>query len=99
MARIQLIHAKPGDARDRVATLRKAGHAVSCTAVTPDLLQKLRSRPPDAVLIDLSRQPSLGRDVAMDLRHRKATRRIPIVFVDGDPKKLLRIRKQRRSRR
>jgi len=43
-------------------------------------------------VIDLSRLPSHGRAIATMLRQRKATRSIPIVFVEGDPEKVARIR-------
>ena len=39
----------------------------------------------DLVLIDLDRLPSHGREVAVWLRGRKATRMIPIVFAGGVP--------------
>jgi hypothetical protein len=55
---------------------------------------QLRRRPPDAVVIDLGRIPSAGRDVALGLRSFKSTRSVPIVFVEGDPKKLAGIKKQ-----
>ena len=54
----------------------------------PGLMRKLRAAMPDLVLIDLSRLPSGGRQVAMALRAAKATRHVPIVFVDGDPAKV-----------
>ena len=48
----------------------------------------------DLVLIDLDRLPSHGREVAVWLRGRKATRMIPIVFAGGVPDKVERIRKE-----
>ena len=51
-------------------------------------LRLIRSGPPDAVVIDLSRMPSHGREVAHSLRSAKATRHLPIVFVDGEPEKV-----------
>ena len=47
-----------------------------------------------AAVIDLTRLPSHGRYVALEIRARKSTRHIPIVFVDGDKEKLERIRKE-----
>jgi hypothetical protein len=44
------------------------------------------------VVIDLGRQPSHGRDLALGIRQYKATRRVPLVFVDGDADKVARIR-------
>ncbi len=61
-------------------------------AFTPGLLRGLREHPPAAVVIDLARIPSQGRDVAIALRLSRATRRVPLVFVDGDPDKVARTR-------
>ena len=41
-------------------------------------------QPPRAVVIDLDRAPARGRDIAIALRQRVSTRRIPIVFVARD---------------
>jgi hypothetical protein len=51
------------------------------------VLRKLRNNLPAVVVIDLSRLPSQGRDIAINLGHAKATRNIPIVFVGGDQQK------------
>lgn len=53
----------------------------------------MRESPPDAFVIDLSRMPSHGREVAAFFRGQKATRHIPIVFVGGAPEKVEAIRK------
>ncbi len=47
--------------------------------------------PPAAVVIDLSRIPSQGRDVGLAIRKYKSTRHVPLVFVEGDPDKVKRI--------
>lgn len=52
----------------------------------------IKSSPPDAVVIDLSRVPSHGREVALSLRSVKATRQVPIVFVAGEPEKVQKTR-------
>ena len=46
------------------------------------------------VVIDLSRLPSHGRAVAAWLRGSKNTRHIPIVFVDGEPAKIVALRQE-----
>ena len=56
-------------------------------------MRSLRESPPLAAVIDLTRLPSHGRYVAAEIRATKSTRHIPIVFVDGDPEKVERIRK------
>jgi CheY-like chemotaxis protein len=52
------------------------------------MARQIKSSPPDAVVIDLSRVPSHGREVAQSVRGTRATRHIPIVFVDGEPEKV-----------
>jgi len=48
----------------------------------------VRSETPDAVVIDLSRTPSQGREIGLSLRGSKTSRYVPIVFVDGEPEKV-----------
>jgi hypothetical protein len=57
-----------------------------------DGYRALRNNPPAAFVIDLSRSPSLGRDVATGLRVFKATRHVPLVFVEGEPEKIERVK-------
>lgn len=94
MARVHLVHWDPEDAAVRVRALRIAGHTVDYlpgVTGTP-LMRALRAGHPDLFLIDLSRLPSHGREVAMALRTSPATRTIPIVFAAGDPDKVARLR-------
>src|SRR5260221_2134559 len=93
MSRVALIHWNAAEARERAARLRKAGHR----AEVPDgqsgaAIRALRESPPDAFVIDLSRIPSQGVAVATLLRQQKATRPVPIVFVDGDQDRVARAR-------
>jgi hypothetical protein len=90
--RIHLIHWKESEAVDRAETLRAAGFSVDFHPISPNTLRDLRSFPPDVLLIDLSRLPSQGRDIALQLRGFKSMRTVPFVFVDGDPEKIQRIR-------
>ena len=53
-------------------------------------IKLIQSSPPDAVVIDLSRLPSHGREVGHGVRTRKSIRHLPIVFVDGEPEKVKR---------
>jgi CheY-like chemotaxis protein len=68
--------------------LKSAGYEVDYEPFAPQTLKKLKNNPPAAVIIDLSRLPSEGRDVAIRIRHAKATRKIPIIFVEGDQEKV-----------
>jgi hypothetical protein len=93
---ILLIHWNEAEAEDRVHRLRKAGFSpLILTSVPngPADLKRLLDKPIDAIVIDLSRLPSLGRDVGLSLRSRKTTRHIPIVFVDGEPDKVSRVKR------
>jgi len=92
MPRVRLIHWKSAEAAPRIAALREAGYAVDARPVTPETLRELRARPPAAVVIDLSRVPSHGRDVALAIRESKSTRHIPLVFVEGEAEKVARVR-------
>jgi len=93
MYRVALVHWDPAEARERVARLRAAGYdAVHAVLDAPAALRKLRVNPPAAVVIDLTRLPSHGRDVALSLRLSKGTRHVPLIFVNGDPEKVARIR-------
>jgi CheY-like chemotaxis protein len=92
MSRVRLIHWKAEEAEERLAKLRAAGYEVDYGEMQPGALQDWRKALPDAFVIDLSRMPMQGRDVAMDLRGKKITRNIPLVFVEGDPEKVERIK-------
>lgn len=92
--RVRLIHWKPAEAEARVGALAAAGYAVEYAPFTPTTLREIAERPPDAVVIDLTRVPSHGRDVGVALRHAKRTRPIPIVFAGGAGEKVARVRTQ-----
>lgn len=92
MKRIQLVHWNADGAKPRLRQMREAGYRVVYHASPAVALQALRERPPDAVVIDLERIPSQGRDVGVALRHRRSTRQIPIVFAGGEPEKVARAR-------
>lgn len=94
MRRVQLIHWNSAEAKQRVEILRSAGFKVA--HFLPGVsgpLSELRENPPLAVVIDPTRLPSQGRDVALAIRQYKATRHVPLVFTEGDPEKVARIQK------
>jgi hypothetical protein len=93
VARVRLIHWNGPEGRERALRLASLGHHAEFDDVEgPALLQALRASPPDAFIIDLSRLPSHGREVGLWLRSTKSTRAIPLIFVDGDPQKVARIK-------
>lgn len=93
MARVRLIHWHAAEAEARAALLQAAGYDVAWQPPQgPALLLELKQGVPDAVIIDLSRLPSQGRDVALSLRSRAAARRVPLIFVGGAEEKAAAVR-------
>jgi CheY-like chemotaxis protein len=93
METIVLIHWKQEEAAERVTQLADLGYqAVHMIPTSQDFLRELEDQAPAGVVIDLGRAPSQGRDIAVAIRHRKSTRHLPLVFVDGDPAKVAKIR-------
>jgi hypothetical protein len=72
---------------DREALLRpileNAGYGVEAEPFRPSALPHLAQQGFDAVVIDLGRLPSQGRDLGINIRTRASTRRLPLVFVAG----------------
>jgi CheY-like chemotaxis protein len=95
MPRIRLFHWRAEEAKRLIAVLRASGYTVDYPGDTVNgNWRSLRESPqPVAAVIDLTRLPSHGRWVAAEIRATKSLRHIPIVFVDGDPDKIERIRK------
>ena len=80
-----LIHWKAAEAKAYAQALRDAGWQIAGIETEDGARagKAIRADPPDAVVIYLSRLPSHGRETADGLRSLKATRSVPIVFVDG----------------
>ena len=92
---VLLVHWNEAETRERAQRLRDAGFKVAGIVhaqLNPASFKSLWKSPPDACVIDLSRLPSHGREVSLGLRERKATRGVPIVFLDGEAEKVERIR-------
>jgi len=95
MARVRLIHWKAEEAAPLLSALRAAGHQVDYEAKPGyHVAMAVRAEQPAAVVIDLSRMPSHGREIGMYLRRSKATRQIPLVYVGGEPEKVAAIRQK-----
>lgn len=90
MARVHLVHWDAEDARIRCAALKALGHEpVYLPDVTgTPLMRALRGGTAEAFVVDLSKRPSHGREVAMALRMSPATRHRPLVFVGGEAEKV-----------
>jgi hypothetical protein len=91
--RLRVVHWYAKEAEPLVALLEAAGHSIDLTSTTGSgILKHLRAAPPDAVVIDLTRQPSHGREIGVAIRTGKTIKHLPILFVDGDPEKVEAIR-------
>ena len=88
MPRVRLIHWNAAEAAEKAAKIRAAGYEVASEPLDAAGLSVLRADPPDAVVVDLSRLPAQGRDVALALRKYKRTRQVALVFAEGDPEKV-----------
>lgn len=93
MVKVKLIHWKVEEVVERQSILEAAGYQVDSTLEEGSkFFKELANDPPSAIIIDLSRLPSQGRDLAIMLRKRKGSRHIPLVFVDGEPVKVERVK-------
>ena len=93
MKRVRLFHWKDAEAEPVVELLGKAGYEVEFPGAKANgKWASIRADPPHAAVIDLTRMPSHGRYVGLALRQNKSLRHIPLVFLDGDPAKVDRIR-------
>jgi CheY-like chemotaxis protein len=92
LTHVLLVHWNAIEAKQKASILESAGYEVDYEPFAPQMLKKLKNNPPAAIVIDLSRLPSQGRDIALNIRHAKATRNIPMIFVEGDPQKVNQVR-------
>ena len=91
--RVVLIHWNEAEAAQRLRATRVRGFRLEHQAPrSGEDWARFRADLPAAVVIDLSRLPSHGREVALGLRGTKATRSMPIVFVGGAPEKVAAVR-------
>jgi CheY-like chemotaxis protein len=94
-SRVLLIHWDAALGREGLARLRDAGHRSRLLRPVPggEDLRAVPKAPPDLVVIDLGRSPSLGSAVATWLRQQKGTRHVPIVFIMGERGRTARVRR------
>ena len=94
MPRAVVVAFDPADAGSVCDRIRRAGfEADICPSRGTAGLRSLAESLPDLVVIDLIRMPSYGRWMGGLLRQRKATRAIPLLFIEGDPAKTRLVRK------
>ena len=93
MTTVRLIHWNEHEGLERQQQLEALGFdAAFDFADGVSVMRLIRPSAPDAVVIDLFRMPSHGREVASQLRSAKGTRHLPNVFVGGEPEKVDRTR-------
>jgi CheY-like chemotaxis protein len=94
MANVVLVHWNEQEAKERARALKALGYKAKIL-FDPEKqsLAEIREHPPELFLIDLSRLPSQGREIAGHFRRAKATRSVPILFVGGDAERVKTARK------
>lgn len=92
MARVRLVHWDPDEASSLNELLSGAGFAVDYEPYASASMRKWRTNPPDVFVINLSRRPAHGREIAIHLRQSPKTRHIPIIFCEGEREKVELIR-------
>lgn len=93
MPRIFYVHWDKDEAMHTVHQMRDAGHTVVAHYSTEDgagedAWKKIKTNPPDALVISLERLPSHGRRIAAVTMEVKKLRDLPIIFVDGERDKV-----------
>jgi CheY-like chemotaxis protein len=89
MSRVRFLHWSTAEASLTIQLLRKAGFLVEYdSAFDSALMREWRKNPPATFVIDLSRLPAQGREIATALRQSPKTRHVPIVFCQGTPEKV-----------
>ena len=95
MRTIRLFHWRASEAEALAAALGRAGFRVlyRAEAQAPSV-RDIKESGVSAIVIDLSRLPSHGRNVAAWIRGTKSIRHIPLVFAGGEAAKVAAIRKE-----
>lgn len=94
MPTVCLAHWREAEGMGRAKELEGMGFFVRFHPVdAAELLRILKADPPHAVIVDLTRSPSQGRDLGVALRIHGATRKVPLIFVGGAPHKIAGVRK------
>jgi len=88
--RVRIVAWNAADAQAGARKVEAVGYEADHAPVDPAALRNLKRDPPAAIVIDLSRLPSHGRDVALAVRTWKPTRHVPLIFVEGAPDKIAR---------
>lgn len=88
---IFLIHWNAKEAEEYAAGLRGEGYDVEVEARDGnDAIATMRGDAPDAIIIYLSREPALGRRTAEIIRRHRKLKSVPLIFVDGRDRAVMR---------
>lgn len=90
--RLRLVSWRSAEAAVRAEQLTALGYTVQHEGLDPRTLRQIREDLPAAVVIDLDRLPSQGRDLGLAVRYYKTTRQLPLVFLGGETAKVQAIR-------
>jgi hypothetical protein len=85
---VRIIHWDLKQAKEFATVVQSLGYEVDHSPFSGEVMRSLRDNPPGAVIIDLSRRPASGRDIAIAMRTYKDTRLVPLIFTEGDPVKV-----------
>lgn len=89
-----LVWLVPGDSSAPAGedALVRAGFRVVRGGWSSPEIGRKKKVPPDAVVVDLSRTPSVGRDIAVAMRSHRALVAVPFVLVGGSAEQVARIK-------
>ena len=88
-----LVHPRPAEAADRKQQLALARYRVLCKRWSSPEIIAAKKTLPAAVVIDLSRTPSVGRDTAIAMRSHRALLTVPFVLMGGTPEAVAAVKK------
>jgi CheY-like chemotaxis protein len=91
--KIKLIHWDKNQCEEKFRLLKSIGHHVDSESMQDkETFKRIKECAPDIFIIDLSRLPSHGKEIAVGLRQIKSTRDIPIIFTEGEKEKVDKIK-------
>lgn len=93
MYKIKLIHWDQTEAKEKAQLITSLGYETDFESIRdPQTFKRIKTNPPDFFVIDLSRIPSHGKEIAVGLRQLKSTRNVPVIFTEGEPEKVEKIK-------
>lgn len=94
--KVLLVHWNEAEAVERRERIEKLGHEVivHATGGGEGLRELFDGGELSAIVIDLDRLPSHGREVGSFARRRKASRQVPLIFVGGAAEKVAKVKAQ-----